>query len=450
MYFVYSLLLTLAFLVLIPRFLFDALRHGKYVAGFRQRLGSLPAIEHEGRPVVWLHCVSVGESQAARPLVQAMRRRFPSYALVVSTVTLTGQNLACELFKEEAANVFYFPFDWRWTVRRALNAVKPSAVLVMETELWPSFMRECQARQIPMAIVNGRLSEQSFRRYKWVRGFISRVLESLSLAVMQTEPDADRIRQLGLNPSKIFVSGSLKFDAGTMSPPNSLTSEFRERFNLTKEIPAILAASTHAPEESVVLEALQRLRANSLHQTRLLLAPRHPERFADVAALLERSGLTWTRRTRPPDPTDAHCDAILIDTIGELPSIYGLASIVFVGGSLGNTGGHNVLEPAAVGAAIVTGANTHNFEAIVKAFVEGEALVQLSPLSPADAPLEIANVFRELLSNERRRSELGSRARNLVQQNLGATERTLDVLEAILTRNAANDRQPKSSSAGGF
>lgn len=433
MYFVYSLLLTLAFLVLLPRFLFDAFRHGKYVAGFRERLGSLPGIESRGQPVVWLHCVSVGESQAARPLVKGIRRRFPNHILVVSTTTLTGHNLARELFKDDAASVFYFPFDWRWTVRRALKAINPSAVVIMETELWPGFLRECHTLQIPVAIVNGRLSQQSFRRYKWIAGFVSRVLQCLSLGVMQTEADAERIRNLGLHPSRVFVSGNLKFDAGTMSAPNSLASELQQRFNITNAAPLIVAASTHAPEERVILEAFQRLTANSAHRFRLLLAPRHPERFADVASLLDRSGLTWTRRSKAPAPIDGTCDVILLDTIGELPAIYSLASVVFVGGSIANKGGHNILEPAAVGAAIVTGRHTHNFDGIVTVFAKDQAIIQLPSLSDGEAGIELGNVFGELLTDTERRRELGQRAKNLVKQNLGATERTLDLLASVLT-----------------
>src|SRR6266550_7199497 len=169
MYFIYSLLLGLGFLLLLPRFLIDAFRHGKYVAGFRERLGSLSPLTNDGRPVVWIHCVSVGETQAARPLVRAIRARFPEHLIAISTITATGQNLAREVFEHDAAKVFYFPFDWRWVVRRTLKAIKPDAVLVMETELWPGFLRECQQQHIPVAIVNGRLSEQSFRRYRLIR-----------------------------------------------------------------------------------------------------------------------------------------------------------------------------------------------------------------------------------------------------------------------------------------
>ena len=446
MYLVYSLLLSVGFLILLPRFLFDAFRHGKYVAGFRERLGALSEIESQGRPVVWIHCVSVGESQAARPLIRGIQQRFPDHVLAISTTTLTGQTLARELFKSEAAKVFYFPFDWRWTVRRALKAINPSAVLIMETELWPGFLRECQRQQIPVAIVNGRISYQSFRRYRWIGGFVSRVLNCLSVGMMQTEADAERIRTLGLTPSKVFVSGNLKFDAGTMPLSNSVADELQQRFNIDDKAPLILAASTHAPEERVVLEAFQRLRTRSSKTIRLLLAPRHPERFEDVASLLNSSGLTWIRRSDPSSPTDQTCDVILLDTIGELPALYSLAALVFVGGSIANNGGHNILEPAAVGAAIVTGAHTHNFDDIVTTFAQNQAIIQLPVLSDGQAHSALESVFRELLTDKQRQRKLGQRAKHLVEQNQGATERTLDLLGTLL----GSDHQPQStiSSAG--
>jgi len=444
MYLVYSLLLTFGFLVLLPRFLFDAFRHGKYVAGFRERLGELSGIESKGQPVVWIHCVSVGESQAARPLVRGIQQRFPNHILVISTTTLTGQILARQLFRSAAAKVFYFPFDWRWTVRRALKAINPSAVLIMETELWPGFLRECHSQQIPVAIVNGRISYQSFRRYQWISGFVSRVLGCISLGIMQTEADAERIRILGLPASKVFNSGNLKFDAGTMPSSNSLFGELQQRFNIASETELILAASTHAPEERVVLEAFQRLRTGSSQQIKLMLAPRHPERFADVASLLNSSGLTWTLRSNPPGPTDEACDVILLDTIGELPALYAMAAVVFVGGSIANNGGHNILEPAAVGAAIVTGANTHNFDDIVKVFAQSQAIIQLPVLSDGQAAGVLERVIRELLADKQRRRELGLRAKRLVQENQGATLRTLDLLDSLLV----SDRQRLSYGTG--
>ena len=220
-----------------------------------------------------------------------------------------------------------------------------------------------------------------------------------------------------------------------MPSSNSLAGELQQRFNIANEAPLILAASTHAPEERVMLEAFQRLRTGSSQKIRLLLAPRHPERFAEVASLLNSSGLTWTRRSNPSSPIDQTCDAILLDTIGELPALYSLAAVVFVGGSIANNGGHNILEPAAVGAAIVTGAHTHNFDDIVTVFAKNQAIIQLPVLSDGQADSALGNVFRELLTDKQRRRELGQRAKHLVEQNQGATERTLDLLDSLLVSN---------------
>lgn len=441
MYFIYSLLLGLGFLILLPRFLIDAFRHGKYVAGFRERLGSLsplPNNEVDDRPVIWIHCVSVGESQAARPLVQSIRGQYPNHRIAISTITLTGQNLAREIFKHDAEKVFYFPFDWRWTARRSLNAIHPDAVLVMETELWPGFLRECKKQQIPVALVNGRLSEQSFRRYRVIRGFMKRILSSLNLAIMQTEADAGRLRALGMNADNTFVSGSLKFDAGTISVTDSLTTEFRARFKLTDESPLILAASTHAPEERIILDAFNHVVGKSESRPRLMIVPRHPERFAEVAALIGSSGFRWTRRTAPAKAADEQSEVILLDSIGELPSVYSLAPIVFMGGSIAKTGGHNILEPAAGGSCVITGAHTQNFQLIVETFVKAGAVVQLQPMSDSDATVELANTMLELLGNPAKRTRLGKLARTLVNENRGATERTMQLLNKMLSNPATH------------
>jgi 3-deoxy-D-manno-octulosonic-acid transferase len=431
MYFIYSLLLGLGFLILLPRFLLDALRHGKYVAGFRERLGSLSPISKQGRPVVWVHCVSVGETLAARPLVHALKKQFPQTLIAVSTITRTGQNLAREVFKHDAAKVFYFPFDWRWVVRRSLKAINPDTVLIMETELWPGFLRECERQQIPVALVNGRLSAQSFRRYRLIKGFIARVLQALDLAIMQTEADAERLRALGMVAEKTFVFGNMKFDAGAMPDSDKLTAEFHSRFGLADNSSLILAASTHAPEEKILLDALKQLRAKE-PKPRLMIAPRHPERFAEVAALIERSGLSCTRRTNPADAVDTQAEVILLDSIGELPSVYSLATIVFVGGSIANTGGHNVLEPAVAGACVITGAHTYNFHSIVESFVAAEALIQLPPLPESEAAGALTDTISQLFAEPSKCLAMGTRARALVNENRGATERTLQALNSLL------------------
>jgi len=433
MYLAYSLLLSLGLLVLIPHFLFQALAHGKYIAGLRQRLGSVPSIGT--KPVIWLHCVSVGETQAARPLARRLKEQFPHHALVVSTITLTGQTLARDVFRSQADEVFYFPFDWRWSVRRTLKAINPAAVLIMETELWPNFLRECKTRGIPVALVNGRISRQSYRRYTLIRFFLARVLSSLSLAVMQSETDAQRLRSLGMPEERLATAGNLKFDAESATELTPKTEEFRDRFALKAVTPLILAASTHSPEEELMLDSLKQLRAKQ--PVRLMLAPRHPERFNEVAALLEKSELSWTRRTNQPNTNDGNAAVILLDTIGELPAAYPLADVVFVGGSIVDKGGHNVLEPAAAGVAVVTGPHTHNFHAIVDLMHEAGALVQLPPLT---ASPEIARVLQRLLSDPGERAELGRRAKQLVNDNQGAVERTMKLIAPLIAA------EPRASS----
>ena len=427
MYLAYSVLLTLGLIVLIPHFLFQALAHGKYIAGLRQRLGAVPPLD--GKPVIWLHCVSVGETQAARPLAQRLKQAFPHHALVVSTVTLTGQTLARDVFRDQAESVFYFPFDWRWSARRALRAINPAAVLIMETELWPNFLRECKARRIPVALVNGRISRQSYRRYKMIKFFLRRVLSCLSIAVMQSETDAERLESLGMAREKLFTAGNLKFDSEVAGELSGRTEELKQRFGLRSGAPLILAASTHSPEEEMMLESIKQLRMKQ--PVRLMIAPRRPERFNEVAALIQKSGLNWARKTNAPQREDTDAAVILLDTIGELRATYSLADVVFVGGSIVDKGGHNVLEPAAAGAAVVTGAHTHNFHAVVDLMVEAGALVQLPPVITTK---EITNVFSNLLASPGDRDALGRRAKQLVTDNQGATDRTIKLI--LLTANA--------------
>jgi 3-deoxy-D-manno-octulosonic-acid transferase len=442
MYFVYSLLLTIGVIALMPRFLIGALRHRKYVTGLSERLGRVPAIETNGRPVVWLHCVSVGETEAARPLVKALRNRFPSHALIVSTTTLTGQAFARKAFADQVAAIFYFPIDWAWTVRRVLSALNPSAVMIMETELWPRLFHECRRREIPVALVNGRISEKSFRGYSIPGRFIRRVVNDLTMALMQSEPDAERLHRLGFPNDRIYVSGNLKFDSAEMKGTEELTSYLGDRFGLDGSARLIVAASTHEPEERVICEALLSLVSSPDARVRLVIAPRHPERFDDVAALLRGSGQTWARRSDLAKESDKDCEVILLDSIGELRAVYPLADIVFVGGSITPHGGHNMLEPAAAGACVVIGPHTQNFAVITRALLDDLALVQLPDLPLEETAQHLASVFRELLSDDQLRRQLAENARAVCEQNRGATERTIEMLADIL---AAKERTPESS-----
>lgn len=432
MYLLYSLLLTIGFIVLLPRFAIDAFRNRKYVTGLRERLGNIPAFSASRSPLIWLHCVSVGETEAARPLVRALRERFPSHLLVISTTTVTGQQVARRAFANEAAGIFYFPIDWNWVIRRVLNKLRPQAVLIMETELWPNLLRECHRRSIAVALMNGRISEKSFRRYRLVRSFISRILKHISVAAMQSERDAIRIRDLGLASEHIVLTGNLKFDSTSTIDDSATATALRERFGLNADQRLIVAASTHAPEEHIVLEAFRQIRQPAEGRVRLLIAPRHPERFPEVAELIEAAGFPWARRSAASNNLDADCAIILLDSIGELRAVLSLADMAFIGGSITPHGGHNVLEPAAYGVCVVTGAHTSNFEAITRALLAERALVQLTDVSFADAPEELAAVFNELLQDKSRRREIGQRAKAVCEQNRGATERSIAIIRRLL------------------
>jgi len=438
-YFFYSLLLTLGFIALLPRFAIDAMRSGKYVTGLRQRLGQLPTLDRTGKQVIWLHCVSVGETQAAQSLVRALRTEFPGHCLVVSTTTVTGQQVARKIFANDTALVFYFPIDLAWVVRRVLRSVQPSAVLIMETELWPRLLRECRARAIPVALLNGRISETSYRRYQLIRPFMRRMLNDVTMALMQSEKDAVRICDLGLPRERIALPGNLKFDSAEAAIDDRATAELRERFGFDPTGPLIVAASTHAPEERIAVAALKQINSDQGRRTRLLIAPRHPERFGEVASLLEDSGLTWSRRSAARNAHDLGCDVVLLDTVGELRAIYPLAQIVFVGGSIAPHGGHNMLEPAATSACVITGPHTENFAAITKALLDEGALIQLPEASPYETPTQLASVISELISDEARRGEMGRRAREVCRQNAGATQRTMKMLSPILSQTTTDD-----------
>jgi 3-deoxy-D-manno-octulosonic-acid transferase len=437
MYFLYNVLLGLGFAVLLPKFLIDAWRHGKYVTGLRQRLGFIKRLDNHDGPLLWLHCVSVGETQAALPLLRAIRKDFPHYRIVASTTTVTGQELAREIFKDVAEQVFFFPIDWSWTVKRTLRAIEPAAVVLMETELWPAFLRECHRRRIPAVMVNGRISEKSFARYRLVRSFVARVVNCLDLAMMQTEADANRIRAMGLEESRVLVSGNMKFDAGTTGEQDSLPAQLASRFGLAKT-DTILAASTHDPEERLIVEVFRRL-LKQHSDLRLIIAPRHPERFAEVAALLNASNIPWRSRTATPALDDESCRIILLDTIGELKRVLPLSRIVFVGGSIAAVGGHNVLEPAAEACAIVTGPHTANFQEIVTTFLEARALIQLADLPESEIANQLTAELTELLSNREQQTAMGERARKLVEENRGATARTVKALASTLRSPALSE-----------
>lgn len=429
MFLLYSIAYSLAFVLMLPLFL---LRREKYASGFKERLGNYPKFNYDAQKVIWLHCVSVGETNAARPLVDALRESFPDHRIVISTTTKTGQELAQKIFAEKADAIFYFPFDWKFSVKKALENYKPSLVLLMETEIWPRFIREAKLAGAKIAIVNGRLSERSFRNYSRVRSFVSGVLANVDLALMQGEKDAARLISLGNSASRTIVTGNVKFDVELTESDLVVTKRMRDRFGIDGEIPLIVAASTHEPEERWILDALDGEPGESC---RLLIAPRHPERFQTVADYLgNNTDYDWVRSSSTPRETDKKAAVILLDSIGELRAVYPLADVVFVGGSLIPHGGQSMLEPAAAGKAIVTGHHTQNFSEAVSEFLRRDALIHLADLPIWEIESEISKTFSNLLADPSKRKRLGSNASEVMQANRGATQKTLEAFEKILSR----------------
>lgn len=439
MYLFYSIVLTAGFLLMSPLFL---VRREKYAAGFSQRLGNYPAFKQDGRPVIWLHCVSVGEVNAARPLVQALTNEFPTHRLIVSTTTKTGQELAQKIFAERSDAIFYFPFDWKFSVRRTLQHFNPSTILLMETEIWPRLIREAKEGGVNVAIISGRLSDRSFRRYSKIRGFISRVLADIDLALMQGGNDANRLISLGLTAAKAQVTGNLKFDMTEDPRDEQIAAELDSRFKLRDERPVIVAASTHDPEEHWIFDAFCSVLAGAgRKKPRLVIAPRHPERFDAVARFLmdfrdhpacEYTRYRFARRSKEPLEDDRNADVILLDSIGELRALYRLTDIAFVGGSLIAHGGQSILEPASAGNAIITGLHMDNFTDAVRTFLDSNALIQLPEMRPEIITDELFLQFSDLLEEPEKLAELGSNARSVMSRSRGATKQTMASLEKLL------------------
>jgi len=443
MYLLYSFVLSLLFAALSPYFLYQAFKNGKYSSSFKERLGRLPAaLKEDQRSTIWIHAVSVGEFLAAKPLIQKLRVECPDCRLVVATTTLTGQRLArsqSDMF--DAA--IYFPFDWRFSVRRALTVINPSAVIILETELWPNFLRTCRERGVKTVVVNGRISQRSFSRYRLLGKSFSRAMNNISLIVMQTEADADRLRSLGVRSDLVTVCGNLKYDSfGSVisaldraGESNTITTNETSRL--------IVAGSTEFGEEDLLLSSLSDLRKQpGLERSRLLLAPRRPERFDEVARLAEKTGFSLLRRSQMPDgsPNDwlsqvlqseASAQVILLDTIGELASIYRFASVVFVGGSLVPRGGHNILEPVAFAKPVVVGPHTENFHQIIADFSKAGAVVRVTKNDGSVASTLTAELAR-LLTDTRQAVEIGIRARAILLENRGATDCTLSRIRQVL------------------
>lgn len=448
MYLVYSLLMGLAAILLTPYWLIQGIRHGKYLSNLKERLGlAFPALEKlpaERPAAIWLHAVSVGEVLAGVTLAKRLKEEFPERALVVSTTTITGQKLAKERMPFAEA-VIYFPLDWAFCARRALAAVRPALVVVLETEIWPNFLREAARRKVPVIFVSGRISDRSFARsHTWLslagfylRPFLKDALGRASGFWMQSKKDAKRVIALGAPPEKVQVGGNLKYDLEV--PKSTPLAEWLE-VELTRSgrRPLIVAGSVVATEEPLALIAFG-VTQGEHRQALLVLAPRKPERFDAAAAFVTESQRKYVRRSSLNVPSPGgqtlggtemqlgdDVTVLLLDSIGELASLYRLADGVFVGGSLVESGGHNILEPAAFGKVPVFGESMENFAEIAHRFVAAEAAIQVT--SPEDAGVS----WIELLRDPARDKRMGETGRRLMDESRGATDRAVDAIRAYI------------------
>jgi 3-deoxy-D-manno-octulosonic-acid transferase len=428
MYLAYSLLTLLVFVVLSPYFAYQAIRHKKYVGSLGQRLGYLPvSFNVDGEESIWIHAVSVGEALTARALAEDLRARYPRLRLFVSTTTMTGQEVARRRL-QHADGIFYFPFDWAFTARRTLDVVKPRLFIMMETEIWPNLLRLCRERGVKTLVINGRISSRSYPRYRLVRPFFRRVLADVDRFCMQSEESARRLIDLGADPARVTVTGSLKFDSLELAAP---AGHLRPRdrvlrfFRVSAGRPVIVAGSTFRGEEAAVLGAFRRIKLTS-PAALAVIAPRQPERFAEVERLAREAGFDTRRRSELPIDDEPRADVVVLDTLGELAHVYQIATAVFVGGSLVDHAGHNILEPAMYGKAIVFGPYMQNFKEIAEAFVSNGAAMQVA----SERELEEALVV--LVGDPVRRARLGAAARALVEANRGAKDKTLAVVEDLV------------------
>jgi 3-deoxy-D-manno-octulosonic-acid transferase len=428
----YNIALLVGLVVSAPWWLFRMATTQRYREGLWQRLGWLGrarSLERVGvRPLIWVHAVSVGEVLAVSRLVADLDAGMREYAVVVSTTTRTGQQLARERFG--VSRVFYCPLDLPWAVSAYLHALRPAMLVLAETEFWPNLLHGCFRRGIPVAVVNARISDRSWPRYWRLRRLWRPILSRLSAVLAQTEVDAGRLRALGCGLERVSVSGNLKFDvrAGEQAP---FTRQLR---SLAGDRRLIVAGSTLDGEEQALLGAWPALLAVD-PKLAMVLAPRHPERFDAVARLLEGAAFPWRRRTQIDAGAKPLADGeiLLLDSIGELASLYSLAAVAFVGGSLVPAGGHNPLEPAQFGVPVVMGEHTANFRAVVDALLAAGGMVTAKAA-------EVGKVMAELLTNPVKAKHVGERGRRVFEQEAGATRRTFEVLRQLLIAQAKSPR----------
>jgi 3-deoxy-D-manno-octulosonic-acid transferase len=425
-YSLYSLLLFLALVLSTPWWLVQMWRHGKYRSGWSERLGRVPArlLHHAGEKTIWVHAVSVGEVLAMSRVIERLKTELPSWRIVVSTTTDTGQRLARQRFGDD--NVFYLPLDLPFAVRPYFQGLRPKLLILAESEFWPNLLRWAKLSGTTVAVVNTRISDRSFPGYRRYRGLLRPMMENIDLFLAQSDEDARRLIAIGAPADRVQISGNLKFEV--KAPAKShVVAVFQEAIGRDEIGPVIVAGSTLEGEEAVLLEMFIAVLARYVSAV-LVLAPRHPERFDRIAEMIASSGLACQRRSRWDGTAMLVPGVFLLDTIGELAGMYDVADITFIGGSLVPRGGHNVVEAAQFGKAILVGPSTENFRDSIETFRRADALrvVDMKSLAPT---------VLQFLADKHKRTALGQRALDVMRSQQGATEKTINSLSHLLNQS---------------
>ena len=426
MSYILNLIYVCAAIAYTPFLLYAALTKGKYRGGWTQKLFGLIPRREGNLPCVWLHGVSVGEINLLVGIVSQLEERYPQIECVISSTTRSGYGLAKQKF--EGRHVFYCPLDFSWAVKNAIRRIRPNVLMLGELELWPNLINQAHRQSVNVAIVNARLSQNSFAGYRRIRPIIRSVITQIALIVAQTDEYAMRFRSLGANESSVVVAGSVKFDGASSNRNNGTTTELARLASINPTDIIFLAGSTQHPEEELALNVFLDL-ADAHPDLKLIIVPRHPERFESVAKMLQQQDVRFARRSQLPNTKSQDSRILLVDTIGELGAWWGTANIAFVGGSMGDRGGQNMIEPSAYGAAVSFGPNTKNFRDVVQQLRDRDAAVVVN-----DA-VELKQFVERCLRDPTWMNQMGQRAKALVDKNRGALERTVRSLAPLIERH---------------
>ena len=421
--FFYTSLFTLALPLVILRLIWRGLRSPAYLKRWGERFGNAPKLSSQ-KPVIWIHAVSVGEVEASRPLIKSLQADFPEHQLLITTMTPTGSERVSLLFADKVAHC-YLPYDIPFAIERFLAATHPQFGIIMETEIWPNLITLCTKKNIKLVLANARMSERSQKGYQRIASLTAETLQSLTFIAAQSEQDRQRFAKLGASIKKVHAIGNLKYEVSLPASLMEQAESMRAMWDVNR--PVLIAASTHEGEEEIVLNASRQIRAQYPNLL-LVIVPRHPERFDRVTALSQRAGFKTLRRSEH-QPCSSDVQILVVDTMGELPLFYGASDIAFVGGSLVPHGGHNLLEPAALGRAVITGPHYFNFSEITRQFLQAKAAIKVSDTS------SLAVAVIDLLQNSQKRAEMGEAGLQLIVNSQGASMR----LNNLIKRHIIHD-----------